>query len=147
MLLVVREGIRLKPLLILLLVVLVVVYFWLRQRQAGAPQQQAPERRSLEHTRSEYHAVSIRFDTNACAAAQALDGRRFLSAAAPRLPLTECDVPECNCRFMHHADRRGKDDRRSPFSPGGMSSASGRYEQERREGRERRHDPDDIDFY
>jgi len=143
---VLRKGIRLKLLLILLLVVLVGAYFWLRQREAATPQQ-PPEKRRLEQTPSEYHAVSIRFDAGACTAAQALDGQRFLSAEAPRLPLTECDVPECSCRFVHHADRRGKDDRRSPFAPGGISAASGRYEQERREGRERRHDPDDIDFY
>ena len=146
MLLVVREGIRLKLLLVLLLVVLVGAYFWLRQRQAAIAERPA-EKRRLEHTPSEYHAVSIRFDAGACAAAQALDGQRFLSAEAPRLPLNECNAPDCSCRFVHHADRRGKDDRRSPFAPGGISSASGRYEQERREGRERRHDPDDIDFY
>ena len=135
-----------KLLLVVLLVVLVGGWFWLRQRQAAEPEQEPRERR-LEHARSEYHAVSIRYDGKACAAAQALDGQRFLSAEAPRLPLTECDVPECNCRFAHHVDRRSKDDRRSPFTPGGLSSASGCYEQERREGRERRHDPDDIDFY
>ena len=135
-----------KLLLVVLLVVLVAGWFWLRQRQAAEPQE-APRQKRLEDTRSEYHAVSIRYGARACEAAHALNGQRFLSAEAPRLPLEECDVPECNCRFTHHKDRRSKDDRRSPFAPGGISSASGSYEKERREGRERRHDPDDIDFY
>ena len=56
-----------------------------------------------------------KFTGNACTAAREMEGRRFLSSAAPRLPLPDCDVLDCGCKFAHHPDRRAKQDRRSPF--------------------------------
>ena len=79
----------------------------------------------------------------ALTAARKMTGRRFLSAAAPRLPLAGCDVLECACRFVHHQDRRSGSDRRSPFGPGGYSG-SGNYKAEQRKGRERRKKPDNF---
>jgi hypothetical protein len=35
-----------------------------------------------------------------------LVGQRFLSREAPRLPLRDCDRPDCSCRYEHHEDRR-----------------------------------------
>jgi hypothetical protein len=42
----------------------------------------------------------------ACAAARKLEDQRFLSREAPRLPLRNCDYPNCECHYVHHADRR-----------------------------------------
>ena len=53
-----------------------------------------------------FHAVSIAPGSNACDAAKARAGRRFLSREAPRLPLAECSCTDCRCRYLHHDDRR-----------------------------------------
>lgn len=63
----------------------------------------------------DFHAVSIRPGAFACKTARDLEGRRFLSGTAPRIPLPECDATDCTCRFSHHADRRGGEDRRSLY--------------------------------
>ncbi|MDJ0905483.1 MAG: hypothetical protein QNI96_05645 [Woeseiaceae bacterium] len=121
-----------------ILVALLLVWLLVRRRNASAAKkaESAAPRVSQESTR--FHAVSIRFESNACKAARAMEGRRFLSNAAPRLPLPECDVLECNCRFVHHKDRRTGRDRRSPFGPGGIGGGTGRFEQEQRKGGDRR---------
>lgn len=84
-----------------------------------------------------FHAVSIRFGANPCSKARQLHGQRFLSAAAPRLPVDGCDAADCDCRFVHHADRRAGDDRRSPFQSGFGGSAL-RVEENRRARPDRR---------
>ena len=53
-----------------------------------------------------FHAVSIVLGEQACDAAKARAGTRFLSREAPRLPLAECGNPDCSCRYQHHDDRR-----------------------------------------
>lgn len=58
-----------------------------------------------------YHAVSIACGTSACNEARQVQGVRFLSAEAPRLPLRGCDAARCACRYQHHADRREADRR------------------------------------
>jgi hypothetical protein len=91
---------------------------------------------TLKNTK--FHAVSIRFAPNACAAAKNMEGRRFLSSAAPKIPLPECDATECKCRFKHHQDRRAGDDRRNAWGQGFGSAATGQYPKEQRKGRDRR---------
>ncbi len=61
-----------------------------------------------------YHCVSVRHRANACQAVKRLAGKRFLSKEAPRLPLSNCDVAKCRCRYVHFADRRAED-RRNPY--------------------------------
>ena len=126
-----------------LALIVLVAWLYLRGRKPAKPARQ-PE--SLADTSSsQYHAVSIKYDSSACEAAKAMDGRRFLSNAAPRLPLPECDVLECNCRFTHHKDRRTGKDRRSPFSAAGYGGGTGSFEKERREKAGRRQeDKDDF---
>jgi len=55
---------------------------------------------------SPYHAVAVVPGRHACAAANAIRDRRFLSREAPALPLTGCSVADCSCRYEHHDDRR-----------------------------------------
>ena len=93
-----------------------------------------------------YHAVAIKYSEEACDAAKALTGRRFLSAAAPKLPLPDCDRLECHCIFSHYKDRRAARDRRSPFAAAGSSGTTGSYEAERRGNPDRRRDDDDDDY-
>lgn len=129
--------------LALILVVMLLIWLLVRRRRAQVSQQPDPAPSRVSRKSTEYHAVSIRFQSNACKAAREMEGRRFLSSAAPRLPLPDCDVLECNCRFIHHKDRRTGRDRRSPFGPGGIGASTGRYEQEQRAGKDRRQSDDD----
>ncbi|MDJ0750280.1 MAG: hypothetical protein QNJ11_12400 [Woeseiaceae bacterium] len=127
--------------LTLLSIVLVLLILWLyvRQRKYKAEANGPPSR--TDPSLTAFHAVSIKFDVNACNAAKAMTGRRFLASAAPSLPLPDCDVLECRCRFAHHDDRRSGSDRRSPFGARGYSpSGSGSYEKDRRTGAGRRKD-------
>ena len=124
-------------------VVLLLVWLFLRRRGDKA---EPAETTVEDSTRSTYHAVSIKFDQNACEAAKEMGGRRFLSSAAPRLPLPGCDVLECNCRFAHHKDRRSSKDRRSPFAAAGYGGGTGSFEKERRERSDRRQDTDLDNF-
>ncbi len=120
-----------------IVLVLLVVWLVLRQRKYAA-ESNAPTPKT-EPVKSAYHAVSIKFEANACDAAKAMTGRRFLASAAPRLPLPDCNVLECRCRFAHHEDRRSGKDRRSPFGARGYSpSGTGSFRQERRESAGRR---------
>ena len=101
------------------------------------------DRSQVAHESTPYHAVSIKFAPNACEAAKAMAGKRFLSAAAPKLPLPECNVLDCKCRFIHHADRRKGSDRRGDVPRGFGGDATGEHRKERRKRPERRHDDDD----
>lgn len=125
------------PLAALVLVALLTVWLLLRRRQASKSEARKPVARAGSGSAA-YHAVSIEFSGNACSAAKELEGRRFLSSAAPKLPLADCDVLECNCRFVHHKDRRAGKDRRGPFAPSGFGSATGSHQAEQREGKDRR---------
>jgi len=133
------------PLMALVLVFLIAAWIFLRRRKAGNRDEIRPASR-ISSADPAFHAVSIKFSGNACDAARALDGRRFLSSAAPKLPLAECDVLECRCRFVHHKDRRAGKDRRSPFGPSGLGAATGEFEVEQRKARDRRAENDE-DFF
>ena len=133
------------PLMALLLVLLLAIWLFIRSRRsADLKDEQATTRSGHENTA--YHAVSIKFSSNACNAAKDMEGRRFLSTAAPKLPLAGCQVLDCSCRFVHHKDRRAGKDRRSPFGPSGIGGGTGNYEQELRKGKDRRVSDDDNDL-
>jgi hypothetical protein len=67
-----------------------------------------------------YHSVEIIDGSGICSSANALKGKRYLSQDAPKLPLPGCLDKECNCRYLHHQDRRkDSEDRRMDF---GVSS-------------------------
>ena len=53
-----------------------------------------------------FHAVTIELDPHACPAIRQFEGETLLSKDAPMLPLAECDQASCQCRFVHHEDRR-----------------------------------------
>lgn len=97
----------------------------------------SPSSKRIDET-SKFHAVSLKYSSSACDAAKAMTGRRFLSGAAPRLPLPDCDALECRCGFAHHDDRRSGEDRRSPFKPTIYAGGTGTLNVERRDRRDRR---------
>ena len=85
-----------------------------------------------------YHAVSLKFLPSACDAAKAMEGERYLSTEAPNIPLPECDASKCKCRYVHHKDRRGRDDRRNAWGSGFGGGSTGSHETEQRKSGERR---------
>ena len=119
--------------------ILIVLILWFNRNQAPNDRQPSPRRRSQAGPDVRFHAVSIKFASTACDAAKALEDQRFLSNAAPRIPLPECTVRECECRFIHYEDRRGEDDRKRPDRQS-LSDDSGEDEKERRLRGERRSD-------
>lgn len=126
---------------IVAVLILGLVFFFFRSKRSE-PEPRNPAARPAKLTAtSEFHAVSIRFLSSACSAAKSLDGKRFLSSAAPRIPLPECDVLECKCRFVHYSDRREGDDRRDPYGAG-IAGETGKHPKEQRHRPERRKDPD-----
>lgn len=125
-------------------IALLLVWFFMRQRSQAKDAPSAAEVKHRDH--SAYHAVSIKFEANACDAAKTMAGRRFLASAAPRLPLADCNALECRCRFAHHEDRRSGKDRRSPFSAAKYTDGTGSFAKERRECLDRRKDADSDRF-
>jgi hypothetical protein len=125
---------------------------WLLTRSPVGPQKKttarkaAQQRTALRHKkgqevarhRNPYQSVSIKRTGGACAAAQALGNKRFLVAEAPVTPLPNCTAAHCQCKYIHHEQRRVEDsDRREIFQ-----TRSGLYNQvegvERRKARGRR---------
>lgn len=130
---------------LLIVAALLGLLLFVRRNNASAGKRPKPARPVSGKPDTTYHAVSIRYAANACEAAKSMDGRRFLSSAAPKLPLPDCDVMECKCRFAHHKDRRKGADRRNPYMGqfGGGSSSTGTHKTEQRKVRERRKEPPD----
>lgn len=133
----------------LLLVAFLISVAWLviriRRGNAEVRAARAPASKSLDDT-SQFHAVSLKYSSSACSAAKAMTGRRFLSSAAPRLPLPDCDAPECRCGYAHHSDRRSGNDRRTPFKSAIYTGGAALHNVERRERRDRRRSGPAINF-
>jgi hypothetical protein len=126
---------------IVILAVLVLIFVYIRSKRSTTDDRPATSRPRKSAASSEFHAVSIKFASNACSAAKSLEGKRFLSTAAPRIPLPDCDVLECKCRFIHHRDRRQGGDRRNPYTAG-FGGETGKHPVEQRKQPDRRKDPD-----
>jgi hypothetical protein len=137
-------GIAISIVLIVILIALVVMTR--RDKVTTDRRTPRPSRPDLAKTGSLFHAVSIHFTDSACEAAKALEGQRILASTAPQIPLPECDVPDCKCRFSHHKDRRRGEDRRGRI-PQNMLATTGGYTGKERRYRERRSDDDPEDFF
>lgn len=120
-----------------LVLLIIIAAAALRRQQSPVQSMASRQSPPLAEASGRFHAVSIRFGANPCSKARHLHGQRFLSEAAPRLPMDGCDAANCDCRFVHHADRRAGDDRRSPFQSGFGGSAL-RVDQNRRARPDRR---------
>jgi len=70
-------------------------------------------------TGSKFQAVAISSGLNdCCREVKALAGKRFLMRSAPTLPLKNCDLSECNCRYIKYQDRRQEPRRDSEYGIG-----------------------------
>lgn len=132
---------------IVAIIILILLFLsYRRSRATTTKRPPLPGRPGQAKPDSQFHAVSLKFPANACNAAKAMEGKRFLSSAAPRIPLPECDSLECKCRFIHHKDRRQGDDRRNPY-PTNVAGITGEHKQEQRHRSDRRSDDDPEDFF
>ena len=56
---------------------------------------------------SRYRGVQVIADAErCCAAAQTIEGNRYLAHQVPKLPLENCDSADCRCTFELYDDRR-----------------------------------------
>ena len=106
---------------------LLVAYFFIAKRKStveypvklghsAGNANRKPTNRSIA-PRSRWRATSIVREENSCDAVKAIAKKQFLDTerALPKLPLPECDVAVCNCKYVHSDDRRYTDeDRRTP---------------------------------
>lgn len=85
---------------------------------------------------ADYRAISVKCGPGACEEALALEKRRFLPGKFRTLPLADCNAADCQCKFVHHPDRRGSDgDQRALGLGSELYSASGKAERRSRRGR------------
>jgi len=117
----------------------IAAFLWRRAQRQSRPaaRKAAPAAQLLPRQSSRFHAVSIAASKSACDAAKAMGDKRFLSRESPHLPLPDCNAAVCECRFIHHRDRRRNEDRRDPYR-GVLSGDKGQFDRERRRRPERR---------
>ncbi|MCC8985483.1 MAG: hypothetical protein LM513_02730 [Nitrospira sp.] len=111
-----------------------------------------PAQFSDDNFSDKYRCVSIRYKVNtACELVQKFETqpylsnkpplfletkRRFLSSEGISLPLHGCTAISCQCRFIHHKDRRGQNRRNQQDDL--MTPISASTNRERRDGIDRR---------
>lgn len=117
---------------------------WLTNEPGATPKKSkttkdgAYRRRAQSARVNIFQAVEVSPGLDACEAASAISGQRFLAREAPQLPLQGCDMNKCSCRFRKLRDRRHAEDRR--FSLGAFGDIRMGSTKERREMRNRRGD-------
>ena len=120
------SGVFITVLVILLIVALTgaVLVFWSgnktkrnvknKKKSKGAERRSntAVERKKVKETPTPYRATLVTSKDGACDAAKAIAGTMFLDSegVTPGLPLSDCDVSQCECRYVHRDDRRDSDD-------------------------------------
>jgi hypothetical protein len=85
---------------------------WWHRKRIQATVQLSGRPMQFHHVTNPYHAVSIKAGTRCQQTAQKYGRQRFLSGEAPQLPQPTCDARACECRYVHHEDRRDGFDRR-----------------------------------
>ena len=98
--------------------------------------------------RSPYRATSIASGGSTCSAVKRLLHVKFLDLddRIPALPVVGCNIGYCNCKYVHHADRRESHmDRRSPHTlTSELYDRSGRINRREGKGGRRRGDLDRL---
>jgi hypothetical protein len=124
---------------IIVVIVMVVLYVFLKRKSKKSNVRSVERQQEDSWLNTEFHAVSLKSSAYACEAAKGMQDKRFLSNAAPHLPLPECDALECKCKFLHHIDRRtGGEFRRSPYQQNYGVDGLGQLEEDNRKRKERR---------
>lgn len=85
---------------------------WWHRKRIQATVQLSGRPMQFHHVTNPYHAVSIKTGSRCQQTALKYGRQRFLSGEAPQLPQPTCDAKACECRYVHHEDRRDGSDRR-----------------------------------
>lgn len=98
---------------------LIVLLFFIIKALRIHKDQSKPNRNSesipSQQTAKHYHSVSIAPGIKACSAVMEIKNKRFLASEAVPFPLPDCNIQDCQCRYIHHDDRRKAEDRRHEF--------------------------------
>jgi len=125
---------------IAIIILVVSILLFRRTRATTKKRPPDPDQPGKVQPYSGYHAVSLENLSDACAAAYAIEGERFLPSAAPHLPLPECDAPVCNCLYVHHNDRRRSGNRRQGWTSS-VGDTGAAMKEQRGGGGRRSNDP------
>ncbi len=129
--------------IIAIIILVVSILLFRRTRATTKKRPPDPDRLGKVQRDTRFHAVSLENLSGACAAAYAIQGERFLPGAAPRIPLPECDAPECNCLYVRYNDRRLSRNRRQCWT-GSVGDLGGGMKEQRDGGDRRRNDPENY---
>ncbi len=88
------------------------LFSWWQRKRIQATVRLSGRPLHIHRVTNPYHAVSIEAGAACQPTAQKFGGQRFLSAEAPPLPQPSCNARACECRYVHHEDRRDPHDRR-----------------------------------
>ena len=129
--------------IIAIIILVASILLFRRTRATTKKRPPDPDRLGKVQRDTRFHAVSLENLNGACAAAYAIEGKRFLAGATPRIPLPECDAPVCNCLFVHHNDRRQRGNRRQSWT-GSVGDPGGAMAEERDGGDRRSNNPNNY---
>jgi hypothetical protein len=78
------------------------------QKAASEVKKIHSDRNTAPLPKNPYRAISIVSGQSSCAAVKAIGTKRFLveDGDIPQLPLSDCDVVKCACKYAHHENRR-----------------------------------------
>lgn len=122
--------------LIVAMVMTLLKYSGRRERQSAPPAARRGATSVRQRTR--WRAVKIAPGLMACDAVQKLGDRVFLASESPHLPLGNCALGDCNCRYVHLDDRRSGGDRRIDLGSLGSYLPNNRSERRQRADRRAR---------
>jgi hypothetical protein len=110
-----------------------------RAKPAAAAKKRKLSNQAVAAMASRYRAVSIDCGPGACEAAKSIGGKRVLVGELGNLPLKECDAAVCECKYVHHDDRRDEHEDKRAISALStqLYQASGKTERRKRKGRRR----------
>ncbi|MFT4520826.1 MAG: hypothetical protein ACI9JM_003234 [Halioglobus sp.] len=95
------------------------------KKSANSAKRNKPQAKKSHTTKTDnqvqprpYRGTSITFEECACDVVKAIAEKRFLVSEGntPMLPLSGCDAPKCNCKYMHYDDRREEGEDRRLFA-------------------------------
>lgn len=92
--------------------VLCVAYYWYTMRSAERRLNQMLEASEASLAKPSYRCVKIEIGQQACSQVKVYQAKPILVNDAPRLPLADCNVGQCDCKFLRFDDRRSGEDRR-----------------------------------
>ncbi|OYY50752.1 MAG: hypothetical protein B7X95_02770 [Methylophilaceae bacterium 17-44-8] len=89
-----------------------VAYYWYAMRQSERRLKQLLASSEIALAKPSYRCVKIEYGNQACQQVKSFQAKPILVNDAPRLPLPDCHVTQCDCKFIRFDDRRSGEDRR-----------------------------------